>query len=476
MQAPIAEAMRAYDLDRALAFHTPGHKQGLGAHELLRELITDAGLRREVSLMEELDDLHDPRGCIDEAQRLAARLWHADETIFFVNGTTSAVQTMILSTVGEGERILIPRNAHRSVINGLILSGATPIFLLPEFDADFGISLEVSLETIERAIELYPDARALLLTSPNYYGVSSDLKSIAELVHRSGMLLLIDEAHGAHLRFSDRLPPSATDAGADLSAQSTHKLLGSMTQTSMLMLRAERIDLERVRRAASMLQSTSPNYLLLASLDIARLQMELDGTRLIGRAIDLAQRSRATIGSIEGLRVFDREKNFDPTKLTVDVRGLGLTGLEAEAILRHELKVQCELSDPNNVLFLITYADTGREADRLIEALKLLSKKAPSKREPSLKTFSIENKMIEPKMSPREAFYASKKISPLRGAIGSICGEEITFYPPGIPILAPGELITRELVDSIEENLSLGRRLVGAADRSLQSIKILAHG
>lgn len=467
--------MKFYSSDRALAFHTPGHKQGLGAHQLLRDLITTEGLRREVSLMDELDDLHDPRGCIDEAQRLAAGLWHADHTIFFINGTTAAVQAMILSIVGEGDTILVPRNAHRCVNSALVLSGAKPIYLAPDFDPDFGIALNVSLSTVERAIEKFPHARALILTSPNYYGVAADLPSIANLVHRHGMLLLIDEAHGAHLQFSDRLPPSAMDSGADMSAQSTHKLLGSLTQTSMLMINSARIDVERVRRVSSMLQSTSPNYLLLASLDIARLQLEENGAALIDRAIDLAQSLRLEIKKIGGLRLFDRP-SLDPTKITVNVRGLGLTGLEAEEVLRHRLKIQCELSDPANVLFLITYADNQTVADRLINALQDLKYGAPPTLPP--KNNGARQRPACPPastapVSPRQAFYSSTTTVPLRQSIGKICAEEITFYPPGIPILCPGEAITSEIVSSIEENLSVGRRIVGAHDSSLQTIKIV---
>ena len=472
MTAPIADAMRNYDSDRALAFHTPGHKQGLGAHELLRELITDAGLRREVSLMEELDDLHSPRDCIMRAQQLAAELWHADHAIFFVNGTTAAVQTMILSTLAPNDRVLIPRNAHRCVISAITLSGAKPIFLSPQFDPDFGIALNITLDTVRTAVEKYPDARAIVITSPNYYGVAADLKSIAELAHQHDMLLLVDEAHGAHLQFSDRLPPSAMDSNADMSAQSTHKLLGSLTQSSMLMINSARLDLERVRRVSSMLQSTSPNYLLLASLDISRMQMQSQGNRLINRAVDLAQSLRQSINAIAGLRVFDQPTLFDPTKLTVNVAELGLTGLEAEQILRHELKIQCELSDASNVLFLITYADTQAEIDRLLDALRKLASLKKSARI-STKKFSPPPAIIEPIMTPREAFYSPTTSIELHNAIGKICGEEVTFYPPGIPILCPGELITAEIVSSIEENLSLGRRLVAAADLRLHSIKII---
>ena len=262
ISAPIVEAMKKYSSDGVLAFHTPGHKQGRGAHEFLRELLTLEGLRREVSLMEELDDLHAPRSCIKQAQELAAKLWHADEAIFFVNGTTSAIQAMILGTLRAGDLVFIPRNAHRSVISGLILSGAVPIFLPIEFDAELKVPLNVSVATIERAIKKYPQARAILIVSPNYYGVAADLEKISALAHKSGMILLIDEAHGAHLQFCEELPRSAMDSGADLSAQSTHKLLGALTQCSMLMFRKKFA--ERVKIAASLLQTTSPNQILLA--------------------------------------------------------------------------------------------------------------------------------------------------------------------------------------------------------------------
>ena len=472
MNAPIADAMQRYSDDRALAFHTPGHKQGLGAHQLLRRLITDEGLRQEVSLMDELDDLHDPRGIIDEAQQLAAQLWHADHALFFVNGTTSAVQTMIMSTVGEGDTVLVPRNAHRCVSNALILSGAKPVFLCPEFDHDFDIALNITPSTVEQAVEQFPNARALVITSPNYYGVPADLKSIAEIAHRHGMLLLVDEAHGAHLQFSARLPISAMDAGADIAAQSTHKLLGSLTQTSMLMINSARIDLERVRRVSSMLQSTSPNYLLLASLDIARLQMQSNGSTLIEQTIDRAQRLREAIRSISGLRLFETP-SLDPTKITVDVRGLGLTGLEAEHILRHQLKIQCELSDPNNVLFLVTYADTQSTLDRLLDALKKLSSMGKATGGRAINRRSTAPLIIEPIITPRQAFYSSTTTVALRESIGRISAEEITFYPPGIPLICPGELITAELVDAIEENMSVGRRVVGAADKSMLTIRVI---
>ena len=466
--APIAVAMKKYSSDGVIPFHTPGHKQGRGAHELLRELLTAEGLRQEVSLMEELDDLHAPQSCIKEAQELAAKLWHADETIFFVNGTTSAVQAMIFGTLKAGDLIFIPRNAHRSVISGLILSGAVPIFLPVEYDAEFNLPLNVSVETIELAIKKFPQARAVLLVSPNYYGVSADLEKISELVHAAGMILLVDEAHGAHLTFCDELPKSAMESGADLAAQSTHKILGSLTQTSMLLLK--KIFSERVKRAASLLQTTSPNQLLLASLDIARLQMELDGREKISAAVELSKKLRAEIKKFHGLKTFDAVKNFslDATKVTVNVLNLGLTGQEAEKILRHELKIQCELSDAANLLFLITYADDEAMISKLVDALKFLPN-YPKKI--SLPPQILNKEISITELSPRETFYSPVEVVELKKSVGRVCAEEVTFYPPGIPLIMPGEKISAQVVELIEGEKNL--RVIGAADKTLETIKVV---
>lgn len=465
--APIAAAMKKYSADEVLPFHTPGHKQGRGAHELLRELLTAEGFRQEVSLMEELDDLHEPHSCIKEAQELAAKLWQAEECLFMVNGTTSAIQAMIFGTLKAGDLIMIPRNAHRSVISGLILSGAVPIFLPVEFDTELNLPLNVSLKTIELAIKKFPQAKALLLVSPNYYGVAANLEKISEVVHAAGMILLVDEAHGAHLTFCNDLPQSAIESGADLAAQSTHKILGSLTQTSMLLLKKKFS--ERVKLAASLLQTTSPNQLLLASLDIARLQMEVDGRKKISKAVGLSKKLRAEIKKIHGLKTFDAVKNFalDLTKVTVNVSGLGLSGQKAEEILRRDLKIQCELSDATNLLFLITFADSEKTIEKLIEALKLLPRRPPKK---ILSSF-VSEEIFLAELSPRETFYAPVEVVELKKSVGRICAEEITFYPPGIPLLMPGEKISAQVVDLIRREKSL--RVIGASDKTLSTIKVV---
>ena len=464
---PIVDAMKKYSADKVLPFHTPGHKHGRGAHEFLRELLTDEGFRQEVSLMDELDDLHAPHSCIRDAQILAAKLWHADETIFFVNGTTSAIQAMIFGTLKPNDLIFVPRNAHRSVISGLILSGAIPIFLPVEFDTEFNLPLNVTVATVERAIKKFPQAKALLLVSPNYYGVSADVQKISELVHAAGMSLLVDEAHGAHLQFSDELPISAPDAGADLSAQSTHKILGSLTQTSMLQIKKS-VDVERVKRAASLLQTTSPNQILLASLDIARLQLEQNPAQ-IQSAVELSKKLRGQLVR-NGFKIFTPKNfSFDPTKVTVNVSTRGLTGAEAEEFLRHELKIQCELSDAANVLFLLTFADDESTAAKLIDALKLLPVREPIKISPP----NLSKEISRAKLSPRETFYAPTISVELKNSVGKICAEEVTFYPPGIPLLMHGEEISAEIIKRIEREKISGGKVFGVEDSTLHTIKIV---
>ena len=476
LRAPIAEAMKAYAQDGARAFHTPGHKQGLGAHKLLRELITPQGLREEVSLMEELDDLHEPTMCIKEAQDLAAALYGADAAYFMINGTSGAIHAMLMGALQPGDKVLVPRNAHRSLIGGLILAGALPVFIEPRLDAELGIPMGMTYADIAAAVTAHPDAKALLAVYPTYYGVAMDLKAAADLVHSKGMLLLVDEAHGPHLHFSAELPMQALTAGADMAAQSTHKILGSMTQTSMLLVRSGRVDLRRVREAASLLQSTSPNQLLLASLDIARLQMAESGQELVARAVRLAGALRAAVNKIPGLWSFGADylpaaEKLDLTKVTVSVRGLGITGVQAENILRHEYKIQCELSDAYNLLFIISYADTDEQTAYLLAALQGLAAKFAGREKLTLPVSLPPVPRLG--LPPREAFFAPREVIPVSRAEGRIAAEQVMFYPPGVPILAPGDVIDKAALSYIRAMQQVGLKVVGPADSTLKTIEVV---
>lgn len=483
LRAPIAEAMKAYAADGARAYHTPGHKQGLGAYPLLKALVTEEGLREEVSLMEELDDLHEPTMCIKEAQEMAAALYGADQAFFMINGTTGAIHTMLMGALAPGDTVLVPRNAHRSVIGGIILAGARPVFLQPEIDERLGIAMGLTEETVARAIALHPEAKALVCVYPTYYGVTYGLEAIAKLVHAHGMLLLVDEAHGPHLRFSDDLPPQAIDCGADMAAQSTHKILGAMTQASMLLTSGPRVSRERVREAASLLQSTSPNQLLLASLDIARLQMAEDGRETVGNAVRLAEKLRCAINEIDGLWSFGPEytdypgaTGLDTTKITVQVTDLGLSGVEAESILRHEYKVQCELSDARNLLFILSYADGEEQADYLLEALQGLARDHRRATVAASAVAAGVPAVPAQGMTPREAFFAPKGSVPFGEAEGRIAAEQVMFYPPGIPILCPGDIIDAASLHYIRAMQSLGLKVVGPRDASLTELQVVGRG
>ncbi|WP_196593004.1 aminotransferase class I/II-fold pyridoxal phosphate-dependent enzyme [Pectinatus sottacetonis] len=477
--APLFEAMGKYVADGAIAFHTPGHKQGKVVPTAIRKIITPLGLKMDVSLMDELDDLFEPGTCIKEAQELAAELYGADETLFMVNGTTGAIHVMILSAVAPGDKIIIPRNAHKSVLGALILCGAVPVFIEPFIDEKMGIAMGVTEESVQNILQKNPDAKALLLVYPTYYGVACNIKKIAKMVHDAGMLLLVDEAHGPHLKFSSHLPIQAIDAGADMAAQSTHKILASVTQTSMLHVSYKRIRRERVHMMNAVIQTTSPNYLFLSALDTVRRQMAQSGKVLINRAYELAQQLRKNINTINGLYCFgddivgsDGIFALDYTKITVTVKQLGITGYKAEQILRHKYKIQCELADMYNVLFIISLADSNKETAILLKSLSLLAYEYAQNNAPlniKLKKMPLP-KMIIP---PQQAVYEDYTTIPFNESKGCLCAETITFYPPGIPLIYPGEVISSEIIEYIIQGRKYGGKVVGPFDNELNTIRVI---
>ena len=483
MSAPIAEALLRYADLGVLPFHTPGHKGGRGAHPLMRRFFTDEGLRADVSLSAELDDLHAPTGCIRAAEEMAAEAYGADAAYFMLNGTTGAIHTMLMAALTPGDVLLVPRNVHRSAVGAMILAGVRPVYLQPEIDTRLGIAMGVSLTAVERAVREYPEARAALLVYPTYYGVAAELREIADFLHAHDMLLLTDAAHGAHFAFSDALPLSAMEAGADLSAESMHKMLGSLTQTSMLLARGGRVSAERIRAAAGITQSTSPNEVLLASLDAARLQMAEEGRERLASAIRTAAELRRRINEIPGLWSFGAEHMgapgaaaLDPMKITVQVTGLGMTGFAAEEELRRR-NIACELSDARNVLFLLSYADGAQEAERLLSALRdMAASHAPECISRGAASYLALPPLPQTALTPRDAYFARSECAAAESAEGRIAAETIVFYPPGIPVLAPGDVIDRETRLYLRAMHEIGARVVGAADPSLQTLMVIAEG
>ena len=474
MKAPLAEATVQYAKKKTTPFHTPGHKQGNGAHFLLKTLVTEMGLKADVSLISALDNLHNPTGVIKEAQELAAQLYGAKAAFFSVNGTTGAIHAMLMATLSPGDKILVPRNVHRSVFGALVLTDLQPVWMRPSLFE--GIAAGPTLDTVEKAVRENPDAKAILIVTPNYYGLCPDVKGIAELAHANNMLLLADEAHGAHLKFSVRLPEQSIDLGADISAMSTHKTLGAMTGASMLLVGSDRINVERVRRAMSTLTTTSPNQILLSSLDIARVQIA-EMPNAIDDAADLAKELRRIVNEIRGLSSFGIEvvgkkgiADLDTTKITINTRALGISGLDLAAML-HERGVECELADPYHVLLIVTYADVMKQAHTAILALMDIANKYSGDKLFTLVAPPAPTPQTE--MSPREAFFVGSKSVSFARCVGRVAAEEITPYPPGIPCILPGEVITKEMSEYLTEVKNAGYQITGAADPTLRRINVV---
>lgn len=474
-RAPIKEALENLSHQRVAAFDVPGHKRGRGTPDLTDFLGTRA-LSLDVNSMKCLDFLCNPVGVIKEAEELAAAAFGAANAFFMVGGTTSSVQAMIMSSCKPGDKILLPRNVHTSVISALILTGAVPVYINPGTDAILGISLGMAKCDVEQAIKNNPDAVAILLNNPTYYGICSDLASITKLAHANNMLVLVDEAHGTHFVFHDNLPLSAMQAGADMAAISVHKSGGSLTQSSIL-LTAKSIDPTYVRQIINLTQTTSASYLLMSSLDIARRHLALNGTKIFADVIGLASYARAEINKMEGFYAFSKELingtnvfDFDITKLSVNSLQTGMAGIEVYDILRDEYDIQIEKGDIGNFLAYISIGDTQKGVERLCSALADVARKYKKPKKDMLSHEYIHSKIVMP---PKEAFYSRKESVPLEKAAGRIAGEMVMCYPPGIPIFAPGELITKDALDYIIYARQKGCKFAGAQDADVENVMVI---
>ncbi|SEB11437.1 lysine decarboxylase/arginine decarboxylase [Thalassobacillus cyri] len=478
-KTPLFSGLLAHMEKNPIPFHIPGHKKGKGMDEEFRHFIGDNALSIDLINIEPLDDLHHPHGIIKEAQDLAAEAFGADYTFFSVQGTSGAIMTMVMSVCHPGDKIIVPRNVHKSVTTAIIFSGATPIFIHPELDKRLGISHGITPEAVNRALEAHPDAKGVLVINPTYFGIAADLKKIVEVAHDYDVPVLVDEAHGVHIHFHDTLPLSAMQAGADLAATSVHKLGGSMTQSSVLNLKEGLVSHERVQAILSMLTTTSTSYLLLASLDTARRQLAVKGKDMIDETIILAERTRKSINQLSGLYCVGREIigsdatfDYDPTKLIISVKDLGVTGYDVEVWLRQHYNIEVELSDLYNILCLVTPGDTIEETGLLVHALKELASSRPVlEANEEIKVKVPEIPLLA--LSPREAFYSETEVVALDEGIGRISAESLMIYPPGIPIFIPGEIITKENVAYIRENLEAGLPVQGPEDETLETIRVI---
>ncbi len=473
--APVLEAMNKHLLNRVVPFDVPGHKGGRGTRELT-DFLGSSCLRADVNSMKPLDNLCHPVSVIKEAQELAAEAFGAKNAFFIVNGTTGSVQTMIMAACKAGEKLILPRNVHRSAINALVVNGAVPVYVNPGTNKELGIPLGMSIDDVRQAISDNPDAKAVLINNPTYYGVCSDLKAIVELAHENNMLALVDEAHGTHFYFGEDMPIPAMAAGADMAAVSMHKTGGSLTQSSLLLC-GENINGDYIRQIINLTQTTSGSYLLISSLDIARKNLALNGREIFRKTVQYAEYARGEINKLGGYYAFGKELcnqdsfyNFDCTKLSVHTRDIGLAGIEVYDILRDEYNIQIEFGDIGNILAIISAGDRALDIERLISALYEI-KRIYSKDKAGM----FDHEYISPEviMPPQKAFYSQKLSIPISESIGKVCGEFVMCYPPGIPILAPGEKITDDILNYISYAKEKGCFMTGTQDINIENINIV---
>lgn len=474
-KAPIYEALQRFRQMRVVPFDVPGHKHGKGNPELT-EFLGKQCVGIDVNSMKPLDNLCHPVSVIHEAEVLAADAFGAAHAFLMVGGTTSSVQSMVLSTCKYGDKIILPRNVHRSVINALVLCGAVPVYVNPEVDHRLGIALGMQREQVAKAIADNPDAVAVLVNNPTYYGICSDLRSIVKMAHDAGMKCLVDEAHGTHFYFGKNMPVSAMAAGADMAAVSMHKSGGSLTQSSLLLIGPD-ISEGHVRQIINLTQTTSGSYLLMSSLDISRRNLALRGSEIFAKVVEMAEYAREEVNAIGGYYAFGKELingnsifDFDPTKLSVHTRDIGLAGIEVYDILRDEYDIQIEFGDIGNILAYLSIGDRTQELERLVSALAEIRRRYQRDTGGLLSQEYIDPEVV---MSPQEAFYGKKISMPLRDSEGRICSEFVMCYPPGIPILSPGERITADILDYISYAKIKGCSMTGPEDPEIENINVL---
>jgi len=477
-EAPLFDRLKAYADSGTIPLHVPGHKMGHCIAPEMRELMGDEALRFDNTSLPQTCSLQHPSGALVEAQQLAAELYGSKEAFFVVNGTSGAIMAMIVSVLKTGDKVIVQRNVHKSVTAGIIMTGVVPIYVDPVIDEELGIAHGVTPQAIGEALDKHPDAKAVLIVSPTYYGVVSDVKAIADLAHAHGIPLLVDEAHGAHFHFSDKLPSDALSQGADLVSQSTHKTIGSLTQSSMLHVNGDLVDPKRVAVVLNMLQTTSPSFALLASLDCARRYMALNGRRLWDQTVELYRKTRQRINAIDGCDVFGAEhlarlgvRGFDPTRLTVCCWDLDISGHAMEQLLGERYHIQMELSDFYNVLAVGSPGDTPEGMERLVAALQDISRQHVYRK---MKIVSMPLPEIpDMVMTPRDAFFGTTRTVPFAASKGLVCAESIMSYPPGIPIICPGEIINQQIIDYVNTMKAAGLSLTGMENLTMATIKVV---
>lgn len=481
-RTPYVDALLEYAQSDPGRFNVPGHQGGIGADEALHLLVGQTGLTDDIPALIEGIDVGEGNA-FQEAQRLAADAWGAGRTWFLVNGASQGNQAMCLAVAHRGPEIVIQRNVHSSVIDGMIMAGLKPTFAAPEIDPELGIAHCLTPDALADALDRCPGASAAVIVSPTYFGATADVAALAEVAHSRGVPLVADEAWGAHLHFHPGLPRDALDSGADLVISSTHKIVGSLTQSAMLHLgRGSLFEPEVIDRCVSMTESTSPNSLLCGSLDAARRQAAISGEQLLGETIEVLRETRAELRTIDGIDVLDHSLldnesvvGWDPLRLTIDVRGTGSTGYRIARMAREMANVNLELASDTVAVAVFgmgtgTAARARRLVDGLLTALEHLRSTPPA----SKPEFALPPPWGPTAMTPRDAFLASHDVVSFQGAEGRISAEPLATYPPGIPNVLPGEVLTQETLDFIADSINHGGYVRGAADRELTTLRVVA--
>jgi arginine/lysine/ornithine decarboxylase len=474
---PLFDALTKYSNSLVTPFDVPGHKMGEGIHKDFISFVGKKIFQMDVNSMKDLDNLSNPESVIKDAEVLAAELFHADNAYFIVNGSTAGVQNMILAAVQPGDKIIIPRNIHKSAINALVLSGANPVYVYPKISEEIGISYGSSVMDTIKVIDENPDAKAILLLHPTYYGFTNGLEEIIEYAHQKNMIVLVDESHGTHFYFSEDLPSGSMLLGADMATISVHKTGGSLTQSSILLHNNNRISANKVRSVINLTQTSSASYLLMASLDIARYNLATNKD-LIQNVITLSIYAQNELDKIKNIRVIknhiisDNEHyKHDPTKLLIDISALGKTGFEVYDLLKSKYNIQLEFGETLCVLAIVSIGDTKESIQKLIDAFQDLSRQ--NNGNSKIDVVPFKNAKTKIRMTPREAFFSLTEYINIKESIGKISADQIMVYPPGIPLLIPGEIISQDVISEYIRLIDYGNKVVGTVTNGSIMIKII---
>jgi arginine/lysine/ornithine decarboxylase len=478
-RAPLIDAMQEYVNDDVVPFSTPGHKRGGNIDAEFAALVGQRFLSVDIPACGGFDDSHRSKDVQGEAERYAADAFGADRTFFLVNGSSAGNHGFMLANIRQGDTVIVARDVHKSLMVALLLAGARPVYVAQRLHPELSVGMGIDPNDVAAALDAHPEAKLVALVSPSYCGVPSDVSEIARIAHARGVPVYVDEAWAPHFTFHPDLPPSAMASGADGAVASTHKILGALTQSAVLNVQGSLVDYGKIHSALAMVQTTSPMASILVSIDAARRQMALEGEALLTRAIALAQEARGRLQAIPGVGVLDAASlgvpTYDITKLVIDVDGLGITGFETEAILRTQHHIQVEMSDLMSVVCIISLGDTQHSIDRLVAAFEQIASTSSGTRGRGA-TFRSSGTAIAPgeqAMSPRDAYFAPAKAVSLSNAAGQVSAELVIPYPPGIPVLVPGDVISPEKIAYLREGAENGMYFSGPVDGSLSTIRIV---